>query len=301
MFDLKPKPKSDRESRNRTLELFWKDRNVDALVARLLVTHALPLDLRRRIEHDVECLEWREYYDQMKHYDQTVKERRRDLIRELRRLGCEPRADSALCKGFVYQTLEPTTWTAKAVARRMAEMKYVHSYCDTFKKKVDDMREKFENLCDKYMGEYDDEYDEYDDDDEYDEYDSDRLDRADARQAACEDTTGYRYFGTYVSELAKNWKKFPEKWPWSIPDDIPEEDVDEAGDPRETFDAERSELDEDNKDEGTGADENDENEEREEDNEDEDSDDDDSDDFDEDVWSGDEFFRYEDVWYEDSD
>ena len=290
-MDLKPKPRSDRESKTHTLEFFWKDRNVDALVARLLVTRALPLDLRRRIEHDVECLEWREYYSKMKHYDQTVKERRRDLIRELRRLGCEPRADSALCKGFVYQTLEPTTWTAKAVARRMAEMKYVHSYCDTFKREVEDMREKFENLCDKYMCEYDDEHD------EYDEYDSDRLDddRADAREAACEDTTGYRYFGTYVSELAKSWKKFPKKWPWSIPDEIPEEDVDEAGDPRETLDLERSELDEDNKDEGTGADENDENEEREEEHEEEDSD---EDDFDEDGWSDDEF--HEHVWYEDS-
>jgi hypothetical protein len=293
-MDLKHKPRSDRESRNCTLEFFWKDRNVDALVARLFVTRTLPLDLRRRIEHDVECLEWREYYSKMKHYDQTIKERRRDLIYELRRLGCEPRADSALCKGFVYSTLEPKTWTAKAVARRMAEMKYVHSYCDTFKREVEDMREKFENLCDRYMDEYDDEYDEYDDeydeyDDEYDEYD--RLDRADAREAACEDTTGYRYFGTYVSELAKNWKKFPKKWPWSIPDDIPEEDVDEAGDPREALDVERSELDEDNKDEGTGADENDENEEVEERTEGSDEDD-----FDEDGWSEDEFH----VWYEDS-
>lgn len=226
-----------------------------ARVVRLFAMRALPRDVRERVENIVERLEWVEFREATKALVQTRKERRRDVLRELTRLGCEPRADSKLCAGFVRGDLPgERLWTAKQVARRMAEMKYIHEYCEEFRDEVDDMREKFENLCEEYLGDDDfddDEYDEYDDDDYYA-----RLDRADAREAACEDSTGYRHFGRYVHDVAESWADFPARWPWLSEHDDAEIELTSGSDTPSSFESADSseESDDDDDDDEAAAD-----------------------------------------------
>jgi phage host-nuclease inhibitor protein Gam len=84
-------------------------------------------------------------------------------------------------------------WTAKRVARRLAEMKYVYEYCRAFQDEVDETARKVEALTD---GDY-----------------AWRKDRAE--RDACESITGYSSFGSFVRGLAEDWTDFPDRWPWN--------------------------------------------------------------------------------------
>ena len=190
-----------------------------ARVERLRAMRMLPLDLRVRIESLVLALEW----DGMKRVHQTRKERRRDLLCELQKLQCEPREDSKLCEAFVDGSLawdEPTAWTAKSVARRMAEMKYIHQHCKAFNKE----RNKKKKAIAKEYASYT-RFNPANDDFNSDWYGAQlkesfrfgltrKVETRLLKARACKEVTGFRSFGAYVHDLAGNWKDFPDRWPW---------------------------------------------------------------------------------------
>ena len=173
------------------------------LLTSLYALRSLPTELRQRVMEPVMALEWRGFVEENKHRFQTSTARRNDLTRELSELGCGPiRSDSKLCAGFVEGSLSPSAradrrrWTAKRVARRMAEMKYVYEYCAAFRDEVDETRRKVDELAAE-------DYDGSDDDEQY--Y---------AERDACESITGYSSFGSFVRGLAEDWRDFPDRWPW---------------------------------------------------------------------------------------
>ena len=75
--------------------------------------------------------------------------RKEELQTELDLLGCELRIDSKLSElfitGFPRKPRERARWTAKRVARRMAEMKYIHEYCQEFEDTIDEMRAEIDD------------------------------------------------------------------------------------------------------------------------------------------------------------
>ena len=171
------------------------------LLTSLYALRSLPTELRQRVMEPVMALEWRGFVEENKHRFQTSTARRNDLTRELSELGCGPiRSDSKLCAGFVEGSLSARAdgrrWTAKRVARRMAEMKYVYEYCAAFRDEVDETRRKVDELAAE-------DYDGSDDDEQY--Y---------AERDACESITGYSSFGSFVRGLAEDWRDFPDRWPW---------------------------------------------------------------------------------------
>jgi len=171
------------------------------LLTSLYALRSLPTELRQRVMEPVMALEWRGFVEENKHRFQTATARRNDLTRELSELGCGPiRSDSKLCAGFVEHSLSARAdgrrWTAKRVARRMAEMKYVYEYCAAFRDEVDETRRKVDELAAE-------DYDGSDDDEQY--Y---------AERDACESITGYSSFGSFVRGLAEDWRDFPDRWPW---------------------------------------------------------------------------------------
>ena len=171
------------------------------LLTSLYALRSLPTELRQRVMEPVMALEWRGFVEENKHRFQTATARRNDLTRELSELGCGPiRSDSKLCAGFVEHSLSARAdgrrWTAKRVARRMAEMKYVYEYCAAFRDEVDETRRKVDDLAAE-------DYDGSDDDEQY--Y---------AERDACESITGYSSFGSFVRGLAEDWRDFPDRWPW---------------------------------------------------------------------------------------
>ena len=171
------------------------------LLTSLYALRSLPTELRQRVMEPVMALEWRGFVEENKHRFQTATARRNDLTRELSELGCgKIRSDSKLCAGFVEHSLSARAdgrrWTAKRVARRMAEMKYVYEYCAAFRDEVDETRRKVDELAAE-------DYDGSDDDEQY--Y---------AERDACESITGYSSFGSFVRGLAEDWRDFPDRWPW---------------------------------------------------------------------------------------
>ena len=175
-----------------------------SLLTSLYALRSLPTELRQRVMEpvmDIETSSWRRFVEENKHRFQTSTARRNDLTRELSELGCGPiRSDSKLCAGFVEGSLSARAdgrrWTAKRVARRMAEMKYVYEYCAAFRDEVDETRRKVDELAAE-------DYDGSDDDEQY--Y---------AERDACESITGYSSFGSFVRGLAEDWRDFPDRWPW---------------------------------------------------------------------------------------
>jgi len=119
------------------------------------------------------------------------KRRKEELEAELALVGCEMRADSKLSKlfidGFPKNRRDRERWTAKAVARRMAEMKYIHEYCAEFQNIVDGWRQEIDELHDEGWG-----------------YHGEIL----------EEVTGFHNFGAAVRDLADRWSDFPARWPW---------------------------------------------------------------------------------------
>lgn len=120
--------------------------------------------------------------------NKTSLRRKEELETELALLGCELRIDSKLSKlfitGFPRKPREREHWTAKRVARRMAEMKYIHEYCPEFQDTIDEMHEEIDDHR-----------------------------RAGFRNAT-EFVTGFRDFGDAVRYIADTWADFPPQWPW---------------------------------------------------------------------------------------
>jgi len=199
---------------------YWlRNRSEKRLLTGLYALRSLPTDLRQRVMEPVIDLQWRDFVAEYKHRFQSETARRDDLIRELNkqcfsriavmvavaasypdysRRPIDPWAarssgipsNQRLCAGFVGDSLSARAdgkqWTAKRVARRMAEMKYVYEYCRAFQDEVDETARKVEALTDD--GEYE--------------------------RDACESITGYSTFGSFVRGLAEDWTDFPDRWPW---------------------------------------------------------------------------------------
>jgi len=119
------------------------------------------------------------------------KRRKEELKAELALVGCEMRGDSKLSKlfidGFPKSRRDRERWTANAVARRMAEMKYIHEYCAEFRNIIDGWRQDIDELHDEGWG---------------------------FHAEITEEVTGFRNFGAAVRDLADGWSDFPARWPW---------------------------------------------------------------------------------------
>ena len=199
---------------------YWlRNRSEKRLLTGLYALRSLPTDLRQRVMEPVIDLQWRDFVAEYKHRFQSETARRDDLIRELNkqcfsriavmvavaasypdysRRPIDPWAarssgipsNQRLCAGFVGDSLSARAdgkqWTAKRVARRMAEMKYVYEYCRAFQDEVDEMGALVEALTEEHYSERD----------------------------ACESITGYSSFGDFVRGLAEDWTDFPDCWPW---------------------------------------------------------------------------------------
>lgn len=175
----------------------------DARVARLFAVRALPRDVRATIEDEVTKDDWRA----RKARYQTRRARRRDLVRALRRLGCDPNPEyetdrSKMCVAFVRGETPPET-TAKSVARREAELAYVYDWCKEFRRRMNETTREIERLATTIAREtpvYEEEA--YGDP------------RREAYAEAIEKVTGRETMEEYTNELAEKWTDFPEKWPW---------------------------------------------------------------------------------------
>ena len=180
---------------------YWlRNRSEKRLLTGLYALRSLPTELRQRVMEPVIDLQWRDFVAEYKHRFQSENARKADLTHELSKLGCcavsVARAASArypeieLLSGFVGDSLSARAdgkqWTAKRVARRMAEMKYVYEYCRAFQDEVDEMGALVEALTEEHYSERD----------------------------ACESITGYSSFGDFVRGLAEDWTDFPDCWPW---------------------------------------------------------------------------------------
>ena len=126
--------------------------------------------------------------------EKQARERRKNELRaELELIGCELRNDSKLSKlfidGFPNRRREREKWTAKSVAHRMAQMKYLHEYCAEFRDEIAQWREEINELRDDGW------------------YGSDVV----------REVTGFRDFGAAVRDLADRWTRFPAHWPWLAP------------------------------------------------------------------------------------
>jgi hypothetical protein len=192
----------------RNMRQWWlRYRSEKCLFTGLYALRSLPTELRQRVMEPVIDLQWRDFVAEYKHRFQSETARRDDLNHEISNLGCCPvsvaLAASVRCPeielwgGFVVNSLSARAdgkqWTAKRVARRLAEMKYVYEYCRAFQDEVDETARKVEALTD---GDY-----------------AWRKDRAE--RDACESITGYSSFGSFVRGLAEDWTDFPDRWPWN--------------------------------------------------------------------------------------
>jgi len=173
---------------------YWlRNRSEKRLLTGLYALRSLPTELRQRVMEPVIDLQWRDFVAEYKHRFQSETARRADLTRELSKLGCCAVSFALaveLRAGFVGDSLSARAdgkqWTAKRVARRMAELKYVYEYCRAFQDEVDEMGALVEALTEEHYSERD----------------------------ACESITGYSSFGDFVRGLAEDWTDFPDCWPW---------------------------------------------------------------------------------------
>jgi hypothetical protein len=178
------------------------------LLTSLYALRSLPTELRQRVMEPVIDLQWRDYVAEYKHRFQSETARRADLKRELSEQGFGHIAVTVavaasypdnsgshspgygICAEFVGDLLSARAdgkqWTAKRVARRMAEMRYVYDYCRAFQDKVYDTSCLVQALTEEDYSERD----------------------------ACESITGYSSFDSFMSELAEDWTDFPDRWPW---------------------------------------------------------------------------------------
>ena len=126
--------------------------------------------------------------------EKKAREKRTEALKaELDLIGCELRADSKLSElfieGFPKSLRLRKKWTAKNVAKRMAQMKYLHEYCREFQETIQDWREEINDMFDVYghgYGNY------------------------------TYEVTGFHRFGAAVRDLADTWTRFPKQWPWLV-------------------------------------------------------------------------------------
>lgn len=126
--------------------------------------------------------------------EKKAREKRKEALKaELDLIGCELRADSKLSElfieGFPKSLRERKKWTAKKVAERMAQMKYLHEYCREFKATVQGWRREINDMFDHYghgYGNY------------------------------TYEVTGFYSLGAAVRDLADTWTRFPKQWPWLV-------------------------------------------------------------------------------------
>lgn len=128
--------------------------------------------------------------------EERARERREQELKiELDLLGCEIRNDSKLCKlfidGFPKHPRDRAKWTAKEVAKRMAQMKYLHEYCRAFREEIQEWR------------------------DEINELHNENVWGVTHREITYE-VTGFYRFGDAVRDLTDSWTDFPEQWPWLV-------------------------------------------------------------------------------------
>jgi len=122
----------------------------------------------------------------------ACEQRKQALKAELDLIGCELRDDSKLCElfinGFPKSLRERKKWTAKKVAQRMAQMKYLHEYSREFRDFIQGWREEIDEMFNSFgPGPY--------------------------RNYTYE-VTGFHSFGAAVRDLADGWTNFPREWPW---------------------------------------------------------------------------------------
>ena len=126
--------------------------------------------------------------------EKKAREKRTEALKaELDLIGCELRADSKLSElfieGFPKSLRLRKKWTAKNVAKRMAQMKYLHEYCREFQETIQDWRDDINDMFDEYghgYGNY------------------------------TYEVTGFHRFGAAVRDLADTWTRFPKQWPWLV-------------------------------------------------------------------------------------
>jgi hypothetical protein len=139
-----------------------RDARCTTMRMRAYDAHDVPRDVRERIENDVALEAWRLAYAREKHLWQTTRERKRDLSAACARLGCEVRETSVLCAHFIdgetfagvngdARTRALEKWTAEAVARRVAEMRYIHEYCDEYRDTMEDARARVHEASEAHL------------------------------------------------------------------------------------------------------------------------------------------------------
>ena len=161
------------------------------LLTSLYALRSLPTELRQRVMEPVIDHEWRSFVEENKHRFQTETARRGDLVNELSKLGGGPKRHntnlfSEFVRGSLSARADGRRWTAKRVARRMAEMRYVYDYCRAFQDEVYEMSCLVQALTEEDYSERD----------------------------AWESITGYSSFDSFMSELAEDWTDVPDRWPW---------------------------------------------------------------------------------------
>ena len=220
---MRAEPNDDATTRAHYAD-YVKHRDAHAIATRMRVYDAYdaPRDVRESIEGVVRVEEWRLAYARTKHLWQTRRERKRDLREACARLGCEVREDSVLCVNFVEaetfagvkgearaRALEK--WNAEAVARRVAEMRYIHEYCDEYRDTMKDARARVHEASEAKLRRTNGKKKWY--------YPVSKRDASAAWTSACEEVLGFKNIGAFARALVSNWTSFPDRWPW-IKDDV---------------------------------------------------------------------------------
>ena len=84
------------------------------------------------------------------------RDRKRELKKALKKAGCELRADSKLCQGYINGKI--TDWTVKKIVNRMCQMKYLFEYANMDHYLVNYAFEEAEMYALKKIGGYPDEW-----------------------------------------------------------------------------------------------------------------------------------------------
>ena len=147
-----------------------------------------------------------------KSFQARAVKRRDELRAELEKLGLARRRDSRLCDA--YERGEPLArgWSAAQVARKMAEMHYLHGgFCPAYQRRVARVRDEIQREVNYLAGaeceDSDMDYSDADDDDSIDFYPGIRGD-------ACRALYGTRDVGEVFRRIADRWEDWPERWPW---------------------------------------------------------------------------------------
>jgi hypothetical protein len=127
--------------------------------------------------------------------------REAELVLALDEVGCELRSDSKLCRLYMNGK---TDKTAAQVARRMAEMKYLHEgYCAELEELEQEIEDMVEELAENAAEDSFDIFSYYGGEPRKRYYRGIYAD-------ACREVTG----SSSMSEVIEEWASFPDVWPW---------------------------------------------------------------------------------------